>query len=94
MNRKFSVFIVAIFIVLGVGIYLFQKGENNSQTTEDVIEQPKEVQQTKEEAIKQAQEYRPEGICTAVNVPAVHVATGATYTFPSGCLAPGWEPVQ
>ncbi len=47
--------------------------------------------QTKEEAILQAQEYQPEGICTAVMTPSIHKATGATYTFSSGCLPPGWS---
>lgn len=46
------------------------------------------------EAIRQAQLYEtPKGVlCTQAMVPAVHTATGAKYTFPNGCLAPGWEP--
>jgi hypothetical protein len=50
--------------------------------------------ETKEEAIRQAQEYKPQGVCTQSLVPAVHKATGARYTFSSGCLAPGWEAEQ
>lgn len=48
---------------------------------------------TQEEAIRQAEEYEPPaGVgCAAVIVPAVHKATGAKYTFPDSCLAPGWE---
>ncbi len=49
---------------------------------------------TKEAAIKQAQEYKPKGICSQALVPAVHTASGAKYTFSSGCLAPGWEPEE
>ena len=49
---------------------------------------------TAEEAVKQAQSYVPEGLCTLALVDAVHKETGARYTFPNGCLAPGWEPAD
>lgn len=77
MKKKLGIVIGVIILICG-GVYLVQKGENNLQT--------------KEEAIKQAQAYQPEGACTQALVPAVHKATGAEYTFSSGCLAPGWEP--
>ncbi len=48
--------------------------------------------QTQEEAVRQAQEYKPKTGCTQALVPAIHEVTGARYTFPSGCLAPGWKP--
>lgn len=48
---------------------------------------------TKEEAIEAAKNYKngPNELCTGALVPAVHEQTGAKYTFPSGCLAPGWQ---
>lgn len=45
---------------------------------------------TREQALEQARNWRPTGPCTTVMTPAVHVETGATYTFTSGCLPPGW----
>ena len=44
----------------------------------------------REAALEQARNYRPKGACTTVMTPARHTATGATYTFPSGCLPEGW----
>lgn len=48
------------------------------------------------EAIKQAEAWNPpsDKICTMALTEAVHAETGAEYTFPSGCLAPGWEPAN
>lgn len=43
------------------------------------------------EAIRQAEAYQPQGVCTMALTPAIHLASGAKYTFPSGCLAPGWQ---
>lgn len=47
----------------------------------------------KTNAIKEAMSYEPPSgsSCTDALVPAIHVETKARYTFPSGCLAPGWE---
>lgn len=50
--------------------------------------------QDKEEAIRQAQNYQTDDMCTMALVDAVHKETGAKYTFSGGCLAPGWEPEQ
>ncbi len=79
MNSKILLATIAILVLLGTGLYVTR---HNSGP------------QTKEEAIKQAQAYRPEGGCTQALVPAVHKATGAKYTFYNGCLAPGWEAEQ
>jgi amino acid permease len=79
MTRKRSILIITIVAIFGGGVYyLLQIGDNTPRT--------------QEQAIEQAQEYRPKGVCTMALVPAVHEATGARYTFPSGCLAPGWKP--
>jgi hypothetical protein len=69
---------VVLIVLLVAGFYFWQKQPNNTETKED--------------AIRQAQEYQPNGVCTDALVPAVHRATGAKYTFSNGCLAPGWEP--
>lgn len=74
--KKLSLLAGALLVAIA-GIYVWQSREAHPQTQED--------------AIRQAQEYKPDGICTQALVPAVHKATGATYTFGSGCLAPGWE---
>ena len=51
---------------------------------------------TKAEAIEQAKSWSPppDQICTMALTDAIHTETGAEYTFPSGCLAPGWEPAH
>lgn len=56
-----------------------------------MVTQTKDSPETPEEAIRQAQQYRPKGGCTQVMTPATHTATGAKLTFSSGCLPPGWE---
>lgn len=72
--------VVAVLIVLIAGLLLVLF-TGNMVTEED-----------KTEAIRQAQQYVPEGeVCTTVIVDAVHIETGALYTFSNGCLAPGWE---
>ncbi len=78
MKKISAVIVIALFAV--AVFYFWQKHPGSAQT--------------KDEAIRQAQEYRPNEVCTQALVPAVHKATGAKYTFSSGCLAPGWEPEQ
>ena len=51
------------------------------------------IAQTKEEVIHQAQEYHPEGMCADVMTLAIHQTTGATHTFSSACLPPGWKAI-
>lgn len=48
-------------------------------------------QLTKEQAIEEARQFSPNQVCGQALTPARHTATGAEYTFPSTCLAPGWE---
>lgn len=47
--------------------------------------------QMQSRAIQEAKLYHSDEICADVITPAVHTATGARYTFPDSCLAPGWE---
>lgn len=73
---KKKLFIAFILITIGVLIWSIRASNSSAQQA----------------AIERAKEYRPNGICTQAITPAVHTATGAKYTFSSGCLAPGWEP--
>ncbi len=75
MKKLFIGILVAGLLISG-GLYLFRVANSQPGTQED--------------AIRQAKEYKPEGVCTQALVPAIHVTTGAKYTFNSGCLAPGW----
>ncbi|HSW66254.1 MAG TPA: hypothetical protein VLI54_03905 [Bacillota bacterium] len=81
MQKKHGLIIIAacvLVIAVAIGVY----GANHRTQS---------LSQLQQEAIRQARAYKPEGFCTQSLVPAVHRATGARYTFPSGCLAPGWE---
>lgn len=75
MNKKFLLVAVSIVVLIGL-MGLVSYFWNNSSANE---------------AIRQAQNYQPEGVCTQVLTPATHKATGAKYTFNNGCLPPGWE---
>jgi hypothetical protein len=80
MNKKMILLVVLVLVVIGAGVYMWRK---NGDT-------PK----TKEEAITQAQQYESEGACKQALTPGIHRATGAEYTFPSGCMPEGWEPTR
>ncbi len=90
MNEKgFSVVLgvaVLLIVVLG-GLVGVRASQNNRKPT--VPSTPSRTAQ--EQAIEEAKNYRPEGNCTQAEVPAVHEETGARYTFPTGCIAPGWS---
>ena len=44
-----------------------------------------------DQALLEAQSYRPKGVCLTVQTEARHIATGVTYTFPTGCIPSGWQ---
>lgn len=75
---KKIIVVVLISSLVVVGLFIWKQQPSNLKA--------------KQEAIRQAQEFHPSGMCTDSFVPAVHKATGAKYTFSNGCLAPGWEP--
>lgn len=82
MKKKLSFVVIAVLILGVVGvIYLLQRSSTSPQVQDATL------QQAQEEAIRQAEQYRPEGLCTQSLVLAVHKSTGAKYTFSSGCLA-------
>jgi hypothetical protein len=47
-------------------------------------------QLSKEEALQEAAQFKPTGICPQVVTPARNLASGATYTFATGCIPDGW----
>lgn len=47
----------------------------------------------RQQALREAENFRPKEACATVMTPARHIATGVTYTFPSSCLPDGWEPL-
>jgi len=79
MKKRLIIVAIAV-LVAAAGIYFWQNSGDKPIT--------------QAEAIKQAQEFKPQANCTQSLVAAVHKATGAKYTFSSGCLPPGWERVQ
>lgn len=79
---KRNIFLLAILVFTGLfALQIWFRSSANTKTDQ------------KERAIQRAMNYQPDGMCTQALVPAVHTDTGARYTFPSGCLAPGWEPI-
>lgn len=58
--------------------------------SEEGIVDPGQGGMTKEEALEQARNFMPSGMCTTVMTEARHDATGAVHTFSSGCLPAGW----
>lgn len=81
MKRK----IFSLTLLIFIGLFTFLVWNRSGVISES--------DQKEQQAIQQAINYQPDGVCTQALVPAVHTETGAHYTFPSGCLAPGWEPV-
>lgn len=80
MEKKLVIKLLLILIV-PVSLLAFKNLQSSEATPQE-----------KEEAIRQAQNYQTDDVCTQALVSAVHKKTGAKYTFSSGCLAPGWEP--
>lgn len=76
--------------VPGGETFVRQLSEEEQNRLDEAIDGTTE--EAKAEAIRQAEAYQPDGICTQALTPAVHIETGAKYTFNTGCLPPGWEP--
>lgn len=79
MNKKLVFIATTIILAIVAGVALY------------ILSTRSKVPTTQEEAIKQAQEYKPEGACLTVLTGATHTATGARYIFPNSCLPDGWE---
>ena len=70
---------------------MFQTMQQKADGSSKRGEQDVSTIMQQEAALEEARKFKPEGMCTQVMTPAIHVASGATYTFPSGCLPNGWE---
>lgn len=64
--------------------------KNPGVSIDKTVRAEKTSDMTKEQALEQARNFKPKGNCTTVITPAVHVKTGARYTFNNGCLPSGW----
>lgn len=87
MNKS----IIIAGLVLGVISVLFFGFVYVEQMQDMSNEENK--QRMREHAIEEAQQYMPDGECADTLTPALHTNSGAEYTFPNNCLAPGWEAV-
>ena len=89
--RRREWLIVGIAVAAIIGVVIFQLTSRGQQTAGP---KPSRSHISTEQAIKEAENYRPDGMCTTVMTPARHIDSGATYTFLSGCLPNGWERIQ
>lgn len=80
--------ILAISLVL-VGVLLWAVSGHTSKNS--LPSSSGLNQKLQQQAIAEAKSWKPKGACATVMTPATHVASGATYTFPSGCLPPEWR---
>ena len=82
-----TVVVVLCLVTVSYALFINLKDEDvdREQTDTDTT--------TRQEALAEARSYEPasDKMCTTVQTPAVHVESGAEYTFPSGCIPAGWE---
>lgn len=98
LNSKILFIIIAVVtpcILIG-SIIVMQNNRTESTQDSGVQEiRNNQSEQAQTQAIQEAQQWlQGEGSsrpCAQVVTPAVHTETGATYTFNSGCIPPGWE---
>lgn len=83
--------------LLGIAATVMTAGiESQRSQGLDMVEESKSGNRAQARAIEEAESWSPppDQFCTMVLTDAVHTETGAKYTFPSGCLSPGWEPMN
>lgn len=78
---KWLAVVVALAIIVASGYVLFGRTKSAS---------PQAQQQAINEGLDYLKEQGPE-MCATVMTPAMHIETGARYTFNDSCLPPGWE---
>lgn len=94
-NLQIGLMILGILILAASGALLWINQAEPEQPQPQTQAQPEDnISMTKEEAIKQAENFQTDDICLMVITEAVHVETGAEYTFPNSCMPPGWKPVR
>jgi len=81
MKRPYLLAIAGLITVLVAAYFLVLKPKIDSSPDAQAA------------AIRAAEAYKPgpDVSCTQVLTPVIHTASGAHYTFPTGCIAPGWE---
>lgn len=89
-QNRIYLYVGLVIVVVGVvaAVVLYSANRKTTSSTSNPT--------TAAEAIREAQDYKPpQGkICTQSIVRARHVATGAEYTFSTGCIPDGWEPAS
>jgi hypothetical protein len=80
MKRPLILALIGLCVILVLSFFILRPDTDSSSDAQAA-------------AIRQAKAYKvPTGtVCAEVVTPAIHQASGAQYTFPNGCLAPGWE---
>ena len=86
-RRTLIILAVTTAIIVTASLVVFMRQEAGAPGNR---QNDNTLSQDQAEAIEQAKAYRTDQACTDALTPATHSATGARYTFPSGCLAPGW----
>lgn len=99
MNKRFFIIMTVVAVALfgSVALSLVVNIQDSQNQGYDMVDNIKRNDRlSKSEAIEQAEAWSPppDQTCTMALTDAVHKETGAEYTFPSGCLAPGWEPAN
>lgn len=79
--------LVALALSLGTLGYVYSRSVDRSPNDITITE-------AAQEALRQAKEYAPNGLCADVITPAIHKATGVQYEFPSSCIPDGWNPAR
>lgn len=97
MNKKTLIAIVVALVLVVGGAAVWAAVNNVEETDSRQSEQSTTAAEEREQAvIEEAKRFTPPAgtACTTVMTPARHIETGVTYTFPSGCLPDGWEPIR
>ena len=86
--------LVGGILAAGYVVLMRQNDSNPSSQTPEPQDPPNPVDKAKQEAIRQAQAYTADEVCSKVLTPAVHNQTGASYVFPAACVPEGWTPEE
>ena len=98
MQNKFAalpLIIIGVFILIGSGFLLWQETqEDNGSAADETSEQTNAIE--REAVLEEARTYEPnpDEVCSMVLTDALHVESGAEYTFPSSCMPDGWKPTD
>lgn len=102
MSKYFVMFFIVVFIgsIVGLGVLSRENADQTQEAPENSqqgdIKDLETDEAAQQQAIEVAKNYSPppDVMCTMALTPATHDETGAEYTFPNGCIAPGWTAEQ